>query len=92
MKPLSGTTLAVAALLTSPALAGAAAGTLPLDVALERYLVAAGICWVVLALAAEWLWDEPGAGAQSRGATPAAGEPAVTTVDALGGPTGTPPT
>lgn len=59
MKPVSGTMLAVAALLTSPALAGAAAGTMPLDVALARYLVVAGVCWVLLTLAAEWLWSEP---------------------------------
>ncbi|MDR7252819.1 hypothetical protein J2X46_001804 [Nocardioides sp. BE266] len=61
MKPVSGVMLAVAALLTSPALAAAAEGTMPLDVALARYLVVAGICWVLLTLASEWLWSEPAA-------------------------------
>lgn len=59
MKPVSGPTLVVAALLTSPALADAAAGTLPLDVALSRYLLVVGLCWVLLSAAAEWLWTEP---------------------------------
>lgn len=59
MRPVSGPTLVVAALLTSPALAGAATGTLPLDVALTRYLLVVGLCWVLLAAAAEWLWAEP---------------------------------
>ncbi|MBC2932346.1 hypothetical protein [Nocardioides sp. zg-1228] len=59
MKPISGTVLVVAALLTSPALAGAATGAVPLDVALGRYLLVTGLCWVLLTMAAEWLWSEP---------------------------------
>lgn len=59
MRPVSGPTLVVAALLTSPALAGAATGALPLDVALTRYLLVVGLCWVLLTAAAEWLWTEP---------------------------------
>jgi hypothetical protein len=51
--------LLVAALLTSPALAGAVMGAVPVDVALMRYLVVAGLCWVLLTMAAEWLWSEP---------------------------------
>jgi hypothetical protein len=61
MKPVSGTMLLVAALLTSPALAGAVMGAVPVDVALVRYLVVAGLCWVLLTVAAEWLWSEPAA-------------------------------
>jgi hypothetical protein len=59
MRPVSGPTLVVAALLTSPALADAAAGALPLDVALTRYLLVVGLCWVLLTAASEWLWGEP---------------------------------
>ncbi|QBX55225.1 hypothetical protein EXE58_07010 [Nocardioides seonyuensis] len=60
MKPLSGLVLVVAALLTSPALAGAAAGEMAFDVALTRYLLAVGVCWVLLTVASEWFWSEPG--------------------------------
>jgi hypothetical protein len=59
MKPVSGTMLLVAALLTSPALAGAVMGAVPVDVALVRYLLVAGLCWVLLTVAAVWLWSEP---------------------------------
>jgi len=59
MKPVSGAMLLVAALLTSPALAGAVMGAVPVDVALARYLVVAGVCWVLLTIAAEWFWSEP---------------------------------
>lgn len=58
MRPVSATTLVVAALLTSPALAGAAMGSMPIDVALGRYLLVAGLCWVLLTAASEWLWSE----------------------------------
>lgn len=57
MRPVSGTMLVVAALLTSPALAGAVMGSVPVDVALVRYLVAAGVSWVLLALAADTIWS-----------------------------------
>lgn len=70
MKPVSGVMLLVAALLTSPALAGAAMGAVPVDVALGRYLVVAGVCWVLLTLAAEWLWSEPAAPATAETAAP----------------------
>lgn len=72
MKPVSGAMLVIAALLTSPALAAAAEGTMPVDVALARYLVVAGICWVLLTVAAEWLWSEPAA-APAVADAPAAG-------------------
>jgi hypothetical protein len=51
--------LLLAALLTSPALAGAVQGALPVEVALTRYLVVAGVCWVLLTVAYDWLWSEP---------------------------------
>lgn len=56
MRPVTGTMLVVAALLTSPALAGAVMGSVPVEVALVRYLVAAGVSWVLLALAADTIW------------------------------------
>lgn len=59
MRPVSGPTLVVAALLTSPALVGAATGAMPLDVALSRYLLVVGLCWVLLSAASEWLWSAP---------------------------------
>lgn len=70
MRPVSGTMLLVAAVLTSPALAGAVMGAVPVDVALGRYLVVAGVCWVLLTLAAEWLWSEPTAPATADPAAP----------------------
>lgn len=60
MRPVSGAALGAAALVTSPALAAAATGALPVDVALTRYLLAAGLCWVLLAVAEEWWWPTPG--------------------------------
>lgn len=57
MRPLSGWVLAVAAVLTSPALwAGLVDGTMPLDVTLTRYLLACAGSWVVLSLAADLIW------------------------------------
>lgn len=76
MKPVSGAMLLVAAALTSPALAGAVMGSVPVDVALGRYLVVAGVCWALLTFAAEWLWSESapsGAPAQASGVPGAPG-------------------
>lgn len=80
MKPVTGGMLVVAALLTSPAIAGAATGAMPLDVVLVRYLLVAGLCWVLLTLASEWLWSEPArptaapdAAAADQAGTPADG-------------------
>ncbi len=57
MMPLSGWILALAALLTSPALwSGLVAGTMPLDVALTRYLLITAACWVVLSVVADLIW------------------------------------
>ena len=55
----SGSVLLVAALLTSPALwSGVVLGTMPLDVALTRYLIATVICSVVLSLVADLIWPK----------------------------------
>ena len=81
MRPVSGPALVVAALLTAPALADAAAGTLPLDVALTRYLLVVGLCWVLLPAASEWLWVKPGAAATGE---PASGSVPETDLPATG--------
>ncbi|CAM3763408.1 hypothetical protein [Nocardioides zeicaulis] len=72
MRPVSGTMLVVAALLTSPALAGAVMGSVPVDVALVRYLVAAGVSWVLLALAADTFWSPAAPAPVQAPATPSA--------------------
>ncbi len=57
MRPLSGGVLAVAAVLTAPALwSGIVEGAMPLDVSLTRYLLACAVCWVVLSVAADLIW------------------------------------
>lgn len=57
MMPLSGWILGLAALLTSPALwSGLVAGTMPIDVALTRYLLTTAACWLVLSVVADLIW------------------------------------
>ena len=54
MSPLSPAVLGGAAVVASPALwAGVVDGSMPLDVALTRYLIAIGICWAVLSVIVE---------------------------------------
>jgi hypothetical protein len=62
MSPLSAPVLTGATLVASPALWSALVDqTMPLDVALTRYLVAVLICWVILSVVAEFAFPEPGA-------------------------------
>lgn len=62
MSPLSGPVLIGAAVVASPALyAGLVDGSLPLDVALTRYLIAVGICWAVLSVVVEFAFPAAGA-------------------------------
>lgn len=62
MSPLSVPVLGGATLVASPALwSSLVDGTMPLDVALTRYLVAVLICWVVLSVVAEFAFPAPGA-------------------------------
>lgn len=57
MIPMSGSVLVVAAVVSSPALwATAVTGELALDVALTRYLLVTGLCWVLLSVAQELFW------------------------------------
>lgn len=60
MIPLSGGVLAVAAVVSSPALWGAVVGTIPIDQALTRYLVAVAVCWMVLAVVVDLTFPSPG--------------------------------
>ena len=61
MSPLSPAVLGGAAVVASPALwAGVVDGTMPLDVALTRYLIAIGICWAVISIVVELAFPSPG--------------------------------
>lgn len=54
MTQLSGWVLAAAAVLTGPALwSTLVTGTMPLDVALTRFLIATAACWVAVSVLAE---------------------------------------
>lgn len=57
MIPLNGWVLAAAALVSSPALwSGLVEGTMAIDVALTRFLVAAAACWLAMSVASELVW------------------------------------
>jgi hypothetical protein len=61
MSPLSTGVLGAATLVSSPALwLGLVDRTLPLDVALTRYLVAVVICWALLSVVTTWAFPDPG--------------------------------
>ncbi len=60
MNLLSGHVLVGAALLASPALyQGLVTGTLPIDVALMRYLMVVGFMWVALSVVATLIGPTP---------------------------------
>ncbi len=60
MSPLSTSVLAGGALLASPALYQSLVdGTLPLDVALTRFLVALVACWLALTVLTEFVLPRP---------------------------------
>lgn len=61
VSPLSTGVLVAATLVSSPALwLGLVDQTMPLDVALTRYLIALVLCWAALSLAATWAFPDPG--------------------------------
>jgi hypothetical protein len=61
MSPLSTGVIAAATLVSSPALwLGLVDHTLPLDVALTRYLIALVLCWAAMSVVAVWAFPEPG--------------------------------
>ena len=78
MSPLSPRVLGAATLVSSPALwLGLVDRTLPLDVALTRYLVALALCWGALSLVATWAFpDSASIRAHSPQGAEAAEEPA----------------
>ena len=60
MSPLSTGVLGAATLVSSPALwLGLVDRTLPLDVALKRYLVALVLCWAALSVVSVWAFPDP---------------------------------
>jgi hypothetical protein len=60
MSPLSASVVGAATVVSSPALWQALVDrTLPLDVALTRYLVALVLCWAALSLVATWAFPDP---------------------------------
>jgi hypothetical protein len=76
---LSPAVLTGATVVASPALwSGLVDQTMPLDVALTRYLVALGICWALISLVAELAFPAPGA------VRPAAKAEEQSTADAAG--------
>jgi hypothetical protein len=59
--PLSTGVLGAATVVSSPALwLGLVDRTLPLDVALTRYLIAVVLCWAALSLVATWAFPDAG--------------------------------
>lgn len=60
MIPLSGGVLTAAAVVSSPALWGGLEGTMPIDQALTRYLIAVAVCWLVLAIVIDLTFPSSG--------------------------------
>jgi hypothetical protein len=59
--PLSLPVLGAATVVSAPALwLGLVDRTLPLDVALTRYLIAVVLCWAALSVVATWAFPDPG--------------------------------
>lgn len=60
MSPASGTVMGAAAVVASPALwSSLVAGSMPLNVGLSRYLVAVGVCWVLLSVIGGLVFPQP---------------------------------
>jgi hypothetical protein len=73
VSPLSGPVLTGATVVASPALwDGLVDQTMPLDVALTRYLIAVVICWALISVVAEFALPGPGAAKQPPPPEPAA--------------------
>lgn len=60
MIPLTGGILGAAAVVAAPALWGGVEGTIEIDEALTRYLVAVAVCWLVLAIVIDLTFPAPG--------------------------------
>jgi hypothetical protein len=75
--PLSTPVLGAATVVSAPALwLGLVARSLPLDVALTRYLVAVVLCWAALSVVASFAFPEAGAPARTKPAPVAAADEA----------------
>lgn len=62
MSPLSGWVVSAATVVASPALWSTfVEGTMPLDVALTRFLIALPVSWLLLTLVGELAFPAPGA-------------------------------
>ncbi len=59
MNLLSPLVLGAAGVCASPALYQALTGGMPMEVAMSRYLVALGICWVALSVVAAMVGEPP---------------------------------
>ena len=62
MNLLSVPVLVAAAVLASPALWQAVTGTMPFDVAVQRYLVVVVVTWLALSFVAALVLPDPGSG------------------------------
>lgn len=77
MSPFSGWVLGSATVVASPALWSAFVdGTMPLDVALTRYLISVAVSWLLISLVAEMAFPNPAAVKDQAGDSPAASESA----------------
>ena len=66
MNLLSPFVLGAAGVCASPALYAALTGGMPMEVAMSRYLVALGICWVALSAVAALIGEPPAPARQAR--------------------------
>jgi len=86
VNPLSSKVLGAATLVSSPALwLSLVDRTLPLDVALTRYLVALVLCWAALSLVATWAFPDPGSVLAGREQTDAASASGTAAEEPLAG-------
>lgn len=77
LSPLSTGVIGAATLVSAPALwLGLVDRTLPLDVALTRYLVAVVLCWAAMSLVATWAFPDPGSVKPERAKTEELADPA----------------
>lgn len=67
ISPVSGWVLAAATVVASPALWDSlVAGTMPIDVALTRFLIAVPVSWLLLTLVSELAFPGPGSAAPAE--------------------------
>ncbi|MCX6397873.1 MAG: hypothetical protein NTV23_15405 [Propionibacteriales bacterium] len=80
MSPLSGWVLGAATVVASPALWSTfVEGSMPMDVALMRFLIAVPISWLLISLVAEMAFPAPGTVKPAPEASPPEPDPAERT-------------